>query len=338
MRFPLLLTLAVLTLGGCGKPMPQTVSRTPPLNMARLDADIGAIAKAAAPGVLGVGLINLESGQSWSLNGERRFPMQSVFKAPLGAAALAEVDGGRLDLDETLKIGAQDLSPPHSPIADAWPARTDYTLRELLTAAVGESDNTAADVLMRRIGGPGVVNAWLQDKHVQEVRIDRYERELQPQIAGMASFRPQWKGQAAFNAALNSVPPDLRRKATAAYLADPRDTATPSGMLDFLYRLEDGQLLKPASKALLLATMSDSTRISGRLRAGLPANVKLAHKPGSARTDLGMTPATNDVGIFTLPDGRRYAIAVFLSGSTLDGAGRDKVIADVARVVAHSLG
>jgi len=86
----------------------------------------------------------------------------SVFKLPLGAAALSEVDAGRLNLAETVDLEGEDLSPPLSPIADAWPGRTIYTLGELFDAALRDSDNTAADVLMRRIGGPGAVSAWLQ--------------------------------------------------------------------------------------------------------------------------------------------------------------------------------
>src|SRR5438309_619141 len=80
-----------------------------------------------------------------------------------------------------------------------------YTVDELLFAAVSNSDNTAADMLMRRIGGPGVVTAWLVAQRVFEVRVDRYERELQPEMFGMASFRPAWKGPG-FAAAMATVP------------------------------------------------------------------------------------------------------------------------------------
>lgn len=318
--------------------MPLTVSRTPKLNMAKLDADIGAIAALAKPAVLGVGLTNLESGETWSHNGERRFPMQSVFKAPLGAAVLSEVDGRRLSLDEVLTLEAEQLSPPYSPIADAWPGRNAYTVRELLTAAVGVSDNTAADLLMKRIGGPGAVSAWLQAERIDEVRVDRYERELQPEVVGMASFRPAWKGAEAFLRARDTVPEAQRRAAMARYLTDPRDTATPRGMLNFLDKLDGGELISPASTRLLLQIMTDSPSAPNRLKAGLPRGASLAHKTGTAGTDLGLNPATNDVGVLTLPDRRKYAVAVFLSGSPLDDAGRDALIAQVARAIVRGIG
>jgi beta-lactamase class A len=336
-RIPMLLAAALLSLSACEKPMRQTAAQTPRLEMKQLDREIGAIAERAKPGVLGVGLMNLESGETWVFNGDRRFPMQSVFKAPLGAAVLAEVDAGRLSLAEVINLDEKDISAPFSPIADAWPARRDYSVRELLVAAAGGSDNTAADVLMRRIGGPGAVTAWLDQKHVEEVRVDRYERELQPNVSGMASFRIAWKGEPAYLAAMHTVPEAMRRAAMAAYLADPRDTATPRGALSFLYVLNDGQLLKRESRVLLDQIMTETSTGANRLKAGFPKGARLEHKTGTARTDLGVNPAVNDVGIVTLPDGRRYAVAVFLSGSTLEDARRDAVIADVARAVTRGI-
>ncbi len=337
MRLPLLLSLASLALAACGSGSPQTASETPRLNMPQLTTEVSAIAERARPGVLGVGLMNLESGESWDFNGERRFPMQSVFKAPLGAAVLAEVDAGRLKLEDPVILTEQELSPPKSPIADAYPGRRDYTVRDLLVAAVGVSDNTAADVLMKKIGGPGAVTAWLVGKKVEEIRVDRYERQLQPDSVGMASFRPAWKGEQAYMAAFNSVPAETRRKAVAAYLTDPQDTATPRGALTFLDKLDDGELVSPASKKLLLQMMTETTTGQDRLKAGFPSGSSLAHKTGTARTDQGMNPAFNDIGIVTLPDGRRYAVTVFLSGSTLDAAGNDKIVADVARAVTRGV-
>jgi beta-lactamase class A len=338
LRRELLIGAGAAGLIGCSAKATLTASNTPKLDMKQLNGDIAAIAERLRPAVLGAGLMNLESGEVWSLNGERPFPMQSVFKAPLGAYALSEVDAGRLSLDQVFTLADTDLSPSYSPIADAWPARRDYTARDLLVAAVGMSDNTAADVLLRRVGGPGALTAWLVGKKIEEVRVDRYERELQPQSVGMASFRPAWKGRAAFVAALESVPPEVRRAAVARYLADPRDTATPRGMLTFLETLDEGELISRPSTALLLKIMTETPSGPHRLKAGLPKGAVLAHKTGTARTDLGVTPAINDVGIVTLPDKRAYAVAVFLSGSTVDEAASDAAFADIARAMIRGIG
>lgn len=337
-RRDLLVGGASLALCACHKDEPLTVSHTPRLDMRRLDTEVAALAARAAPGVLGFGLMNLESGEFWVRLDDRSFPMMSVFKLPLGAAVLAEVDAGRLSFAETLTIADKDLSPPLSPIADAWPGRKAYTVGELFTAALSDSDNTAADVLMKRIGGPGVVTAWLQAAKVDEIRVDRYERELTPEALGMAAFRPAWKGEAAFGAAVATVPPARRHAATLAYMADPRDSATPRGMLGFLRKLNDGELLSAASTRRLLGVLEATPRGADRLKAGLPKDAAFAHKPGTSFVDQGLAAAYNDVGIFTLKDRRRYAIAAFLTGSTAPAAARAALFADLGRVAVHSVG
>ena len=338
-RRELLVGGASLVLAACDRGAPlTTASHTPRLDMKRLESEVGALAARAAPGVLGVGLMNLESGESWERLGDRPFPMMSVFKLPLSGAVLAEVDAGRLSLGETLTLAEKDLSPPLSPIADAWPGRTAYTVAELFAAALGESDNTAADTLMKRIGGPGAVSGWLQAKKIDEVRVDRYERELAPNALGMASFRAAWKGFAAFDKAVATIPAAQRHAATLAYMADPRDTATPRGMLGLLRKLDAGELLSPASTHLLLSTLERTSRGVDRIKAGLPSGVRFAHKPGTSSTDQGLNAAFNDVGIFTLRDGRNYAIAAFLSGSTAPEPARAALFADLGRIAVHNVG
>ena len=332
------LFLAAPLLAACEPPMPETGAKTPPLDAALLDRDIATIAEAAQPAMMEVAVQNLEGGEMWAWNGDKAFPMQSVFKAPLGAAVLAEVDAGRLSLDDVITLAEKDISPAHSPIADAWPETATYTVRDLLERAVGGSDNTAADVLMRRIGGPGAVTAWLRAKGIKEIRIDRYERELQPEVYGMESFRIAWKGWPAFETARNGVPEATRRAATARYLADPRDAATASGALTFLRMLSVGELLKPHSTALLLSIMTDSGTGEARLKAGLPRGARLAHKTGTSSTDLGMTAVVNDIGLVTLKDGRRYAVVVFMTGATQDEAAQDKAFADVMRIIVRAAG
>lgn len=333
---------AAFLVAACDPGMPQTASTTPQLDASLLDEEAAKLAARATAGSdnarFGAALINLESGELWALNGSEPFPMMSVFKAPLGAAVLAEVDAGRLALDETITLSDEDLSPPYSPVADAYPGRKTYTVAELLELAVAESDNTAADVLMRRIGGPGVVTAWLRSHRIEDMRVDRYERQIQPELAGLDSFRPEWKGESAYGAAHRSVPEDRRFAATLAYMRDPRDSTTPRAALLFLSKLAAGQLLSEASTERLLTLMTETPKGAQRLKAGLPAGAKLAHKPGTARTDFGMNPATNDIGVITLPDGRRYAVAVFVSGSPLEDAAREAVIADFARLAVRAAG
>jgi beta-lactamase class A len=305
----------------------------PVIDVKALTAQLQALADRAAPGALGVAVRDAQTGQTVAFNGDRRFPLQGVFRAPLGAAVLAEVDAGKLRLDQIVTIRDIDLSPPFSPIADAWPARTDYTLAELLERASGPGDNTAADVLMKLIGGPGALTAWLVLKTIKGVRVDRYQRQLLPELAGTASFRADWKGESAYGAVMRATPEAARRQAIAAYLAEARDTATPVAAVGFLEALRSGQLISKASTQRLLAILSGTQSRKARLSAALPDGARLAHITSDSRTDLGLSPATNDIGIVTLKDGRQFAMAVFLSGATASDSERDAVIAQAGRIV-----
>ena len=336
--------LAALGAGvaGCARDASQP-AKAGALDTKLLDHEFPTLAARARPGDFNLGVLEARGEQLWCWNGETRMPMQSVFKAPLAAAALAEVDAGRLKLGERIPIGPLDLSPPPSAINRAWPSPPEGHVMnlpavDLIALAIQQSDNTAADAIMKRIGGPGAVTAWLRSKQIVDMSIDRYERELQQEVAGMGSFRPAWKDEAAWTAARDAVPAAARQGAMDAYLADPRDTTTVPAALSFLHRLNLGELLSSASTRLLLQLMATTSTGLHRLAAGLPPGARLAHKTGSARTDLGFTPATNDIGLITLGDGRRFAIAAFLAGSTATESGRDSLFADAARLAARAVG
>lgn len=263
--------------------------------------------------------------------------MQSVFKLPLGAVVLSRVDQGLISLRDTVRLSPADLSPPYSPIAARYPARSAYTVAELLVAAAGGSDNTAADVLMAMVGGPAAVTNWLEEHGIRGMRVDRYEREFQIELNAMPPFRPEWATDSAFLAALNAVPAAERQRATRAYLADARDTSTPLGSVLFLEKLVHGELLSAQSTDGLLRIATETTTGARRLRAGIPAEASVAHKTGSARPDMGLNPAINDIGILTLAGGRRIAVAAYLAGTTMPYTSAEDLLADVARAVIASL-
>jgi len=313
-----------------------------PLDTSLLDRQFPALAERASPGVFDAGVMSPATGHSWFWNADKSFPMESVFMLPLAAAALAEVDAGRLKLGERIKITDRDLSPPYSAIDQAWPTPPGHHAAQmpaidLIALAVQASDNTAADVIMKRIGGPGAVTAWLRQVRLSDMRVDRYARELQQDLAGMESFRPQWKDEAVWLAARDTVAADAREAAMNTYVDDPRDSVTVRGVVGFLSRLSLGELLSAASTRLLLGLMSTSRAGVNRLAAGLPAGAVLAHKSGGARTDLGFTAITDDVGIVTFKGGRRLVMAAFLARSTATQNERDKLFADTARLFTEAL-
>lgn len=250
-----------------------------------------------AAGRLGVGAALLEGGETF-VNGDARHPMQSVYKLPIAMAVLRQVDRGILRLDQEVEITPADMvrESQHSPIRDAHPAGTRMPLREVLRFNTAESDGTACDVLLRLAGGPANVDAFLGEIGVRGLRVANTEKEIG------SDRRVQYE-----------------------------NWMTAAGGLALLRAVHGREVLSDSSRTLLLRHMVETPTGMRRLRGGLPEGTVVAHKTGSSGSREGVAAATNDIGIVTLPDGRHLALAVLLTDSRLDEAGRERVIAGVAR-------
>ena len=326
------------TLAACGARVNRHPVKRGLLDVDKLNRDFVPIMRRAAPARFDLGVLSLAGDHVWAGDSDGLYPMADLFMLPVAAAALGEVDAGRMKLGEPIAIRDVDLSPPPSLIGQSFRGPTIMPAIDLIALAVQHGDNTAADVIMSRIGGPGAVGAWLQDKEIQGLRIDRYARQAITAMLGMPSFRSQWRTQAAFDDARDLVAPAEREAAVQTYLRDPRDTTTAPAMLSFLNRLSDGRLLSPASTRILLGLMTRSARPISGLAAALPAGATLARKTGDSLTDLGLTPATNEIGLVTLDGGKTLAIVAFLTGSTATSVERGKLIADAGRLVFSAFG
>lgn len=268
------------------------------------------------------------------INGERPMPMQSVMKLIVAIAALDAVDKGVWSLDSEFTLNRDDISPFVQPIGrELGDHGFRTTLADLITRAVIDSDSTAADFLIARLGGPAAVQDVLRRKAVAGVRIDRDERRLQTEFVGL-TWRPAYAKPAVMRAAEAAVPAVVRDAAFEAFQRDPRDTATARGMTAMLLRLSRGELLSRRSTQFLLATMQRTRTFPTRLKAGTPRGWRIAHKTGTSGGWRGVTAATNDVGLLQPPDGRTIVVAAFLANSPASGAARDRTLADVARIAA----
>jgi beta-lactamase class A len=306
---------------------------------AKLDREIAAIEK-QSKGRLGVALLDLKDRKIWSHRGAESFPLQSVFKWPLAIAALQAVEAGKFKLDDKITIRRSEFSLYHSPLAKAFKGDSNaYPLRELIALSAGESDNTATDVLMREIGGPKVVTKMLRDGGIQGISIDRYERQFQPEVFGLPGFG--WNDvvdEPAYRAKLAALDPKKRQAAMQAALKDKRDSATPDASVLFIEAQAKGNWLRdPAHSALIDKIVTETRTGPDRIRAGLPEGARFAHKTGLGLTMDGINHATNDIGLVTLPNGRVFAIAVYLAGSTADAKQREAAHAAVAKAAVAAL-
>jgi beta-lactamase class A len=260
----------------------------------RLRQRIEKIAR-AAQGRVGVSAMVLETGQSMVLNGKQRFPMQSVYKLPIGMAVLAQVDRGKVQLDRKIRIEASDVVPV-STVLDQKAQGKEFNLAELLKYMISDSDNTACDALLRLIGGPQVVTPYLQSLSVSDIVVANTEKELAQDKA-----------------------------------VQYRNYATPDATVVLLRALHEGRGLSESSQALLLRLMTETSTGLKRIKGILPNGTVVAHKTGTSGTVDGVAAATNDVGLVTLPNGHHLAIAVFVSDAKADMATREAAIARISR-------
>src|SRR5437763_4018 len=121
---------------------------------------------------VGVAIAGDNGEETLSINGDRHFPLQSVFKFHIAVAVLSQIDKGKLSLDQKIKIKKKELlSDLYSPIRDKYPVGVTLTIGEILEYTVSQSDNVGCDVLLRLIGGPKVVEEYLRKNNFKDVSI-----------------------------------------------------------------------------------------------------------------------------------------------------------------------
>jgi beta-lactamase class A len=307
---------------------------------AELQAAIEALAR-PFEGDVGVAVKDLQQGWAATWQGDKVFPQQSTMKVWLAVAVLDAVDRGELRLDEVVVVTPPDLSVFNSPMVRPLTLKTgrlETTVDQLLLWAISKSDNAATDILMRRVGGGEAVQPVLERKGLRDVQVGVEERLLQPRISGL-EWRPEYIDGDLFNRARDRVPDAVRDSALDQYLRAPPDGATPVGTVNALESLVEGELLSPASTQRLLRIMSEGRAGGARLKAGLPpAEVqgqgwRLSHKTGTGPDWRKITAGYNDVGVMLAPDGRAYAVAVYIGRTERPVRERQTLIADVARAV-----
>jgi len=247
------------------QPHPSTADTTK--DLANLERSVG--------GRLGVALLDTASGQITGHRLGERFALCSTFKLPLAGAVLREIDQGRLRPDQWVAYGKADMVA-HAPVTTQNLARGGMTVAALAEAAQTTSDNPAANLLLKLIGGPAGFTAILRAAGDSITRLDRYE----PQLNGVT-------GQ------------------------DVRDTTTPTAMAHTTAHMLTSDWLSAASRETLIGWMVATTTGKLRLRAGLPAAWRAGDKTGTGMAP-GMHDKYNDVAITWPPGKAPLVIAAFL--------------------------
>lgn len=277
-------------------------------------------------GRIGVAAQEIGSGVNITINGDESFVMASTYKVAIAVALLDRVDKGELQLTDLINVSLETMVVGPNPITMNFVhPGVKLSIANLIEPMITESDNTATDVCLKVVGGPGVVNKMLRSIGIKDLRVDRSTAEILRDFYGLTD-----KAYVSVAAAAYAKDPTLAVRQSERNLdfeKDPRDHSTPKAMLELLLAIDSGKVLSKESREFLLATMSRTRTGAGRLKGLLPKGTPVAHKTGT------VGGVANDVGFVTLPDGRRFAIVVFTKSSTTSDADRDRAIAEVTRTL-----
>ena len=292
-RRSFLLTAAASLAAGCAR----GDQPAPPASDPALDTHFEAIRATLGPGGrLGVAAIDTGSGRQLRFDADSRYPLASTFKLPLAALVLTLVERRELSLDEELPFATGDPLE-NSPTVAANLARGRLPVRQLCAAIVEVSDNSAANILLRRTGGPEALTRFIRACGDPVTRLDRFEMELGSNLPG-----------------------------------DPRDTTSPAAMLGLARKLVLGDVLAEENRNRLQLWLKKSVPGPDRLKAGLPSPLWLVgHKTGTAANG-----GVNDVAIAWRSGKPPIVIACYQSGGTADSATHAAAHASVGRLVAET--
>ncbi|MDQ0569600.1 beta-lactamase class A [Variovorax paradoxus] len=261
---------------------------------ASAEAQLAAL-ESAVGGRLGVAAFDTGSGARVLHRATERFPLCSTFKTMLAAAILARSERDSSLLERRVSYGKSDLLT-NSPITEKHLGQG-MTVSAMCAATIQYSDNAAANLLMKILGGPAAVTAFARSIGDQTFRLDRWETELNSAIPG-----------------------------------DPRDTTSPEAMASSLQRLVLGDALGAAQRSQLETWLLGNTTGATRIRAGVPADWKVGDKTG-----LGSYGTNNDTGVLWPQAGAPLVLAVYLTFPKQDAPARNDVIASAARIVVNAL-
>jgi beta-lactamase class A len=282
-----------------------------------------------AQGLVGrIGVAAQEIGSGWNvtINGDEAFVMASTYKVAIATTLLDQVDKGQLKLTDLIDVPVEKMVVGPNPLVMNFVhPGIKLSVANLIEPMITESDNSATDFCLKVAGGPEVVTKMLRSIGITEQRVDRSTAEILRDFYGL-----QDKAYASVAEAAYAKDPTLilrQSDRNLDYEMDPRDHSTPKAMLELLLAFDSGKVLSEKSREFLLGVMSRTRTGGGRLRGLLPKGTPVAHKTGT------IGGVANDVGFVTLPDGRRFAIAVFSMSSTTSEADRDRAIAEVTRAL-----
>ncbi|MCJ2181536.1 class A beta-lactamase-related serine hydrolase [Novosphingobium sp. 1949] len=274
-----------------------TELRGPPVYSTLFEHQLAAAAE-ASEGRIGVAAVDLKTGRTIDVLGDQRFPMASTSKIAIAATFLEGVDKGKWSLTSEfpmmIPVRSQPFSSPVAPVR----AGQYMTAEKLMELMLTRSNNYATDGLLRVVGGPAAVNAWVRKAGIKDWHLDH---DIATLVRDDGALDP-------------------------ARVIDDRDSATPLAMVHLLAGLYEGKWLSKKSRDTLMSIMGRCVTGRRRIPAGIPDGATIHHKTGSLHN------TSSDVGIVETADGDVFAVAIYVTGQG-SRPNRETRIASIARTV-----
>ena len=331
--------------------MPEAAEHHVPDDIRKVAADLG--------GTVGVAARNLVTGDTVLLNADEPFPMASVFKIPVMVEVMRQVDGNTIALDERIILQEDDKSPGSTLIH--CHAGLQPTVRDLLYLMITLSDNTATDMLWRRVGIERV-NETMRDLGLQSIDCFMPGREFFLLELGMGS---DWSGLSGPQIIARwrelDTDPQTRRRVYDRLLDEHRhltgaefgrlyderwgldgnndyadsfavdqaldNPGSPRDMMELLAMIAESRCASPPSCRLMIEVLLRQ-EWRDKIPAGLPAGTRVGNKTG------GVAGTSNDAALFYLPDGAPVSLVVYCKDLDAEQTERaPAAIAAIARAV-----
>lgn len=285
---------------------------------------------------IGVSALHIESGKVVDYKSSDRFPMASTVKVPIGIYLLSKVQHGSASLDTMVTVNQYDLVP-YCGYMGYYLTRPGLAMSvyNMLEPMITISDNTASDMILRRVGGPKSVQKFLDHNNIQDIKISRYLADQFVEAKGAQAFMPErkkWILQDVMKIFANLDKKELETS-YAKFFADlDKDSTTPKAMSLLLEKLYKRELLNEKYTSLMLEIMERT--VHGRINTLLPKDVKLAHKTGT--WCFQHHNYTHDVGIITSEDSANHIVISVYTGSNDKRSSmkmQEKAISEISKLV-----
>ncbi len=241
-------------------------------------------------------LNDLETGQRWEYQADQRFALSSTFKTLACAELLHRVDKGEAELNSEVSFSESDLVT-YSPVTEKFAGRQAMTLSELCEAALTMSDNTAANMILRALGGPESITNFAKFLGDDSTRLDRWETEL------------------------NEAQP-----------GDRKDTTTPNAMVSNIQRLLLGDVLSVESRGQLRNWLERNQVADGLFRAAVPEDWVVAD-----RTGAGGFGSRSITAVMWPPERQPIVVALYITETESSFSERNDAIAEIGAAIAKAV-